>query len=95
MRVELPALRLHTVAAVQAAQELVLINRDPAPDETGVPRTSHVSFEIAVLDGSQVLDTTLLIEIDGAWIYDGSRTDRVRPGAIVDLQPLAQGFVSV
>ena len=92
MHVELPALRLHTVVAVQAAQELVLINRDPAPDETGVPRTSSVSFEISVFDGSQVVDSTLFIEIDGAWIYDGSRTDRVQPGASVDLQPLAQGL---
>ena len=44
--VELPSLFLDTVAAIAATSRPVLLNRDPAPNETDVPLTSAVVLEL-------------------------------------------------
>jgi hypothetical protein len=44
--VELPALVLDAVAAVVAASRPLLLNRDPAPEEQGVPLSSAITLEL-------------------------------------------------
>ena len=42
---ELPALFVDAVAAIQAGERPLLVNRDPGPDEAGVPlpaRSRHL-----------------------------------------------------
>lgn len=45
-RLELPALWVDDVVAARAESRLVLANRDPAPDETGIPLDSTIALEI-------------------------------------------------
>lgn len=52
---ELPALRLESVDTPAEDRPVCLINRDPAPDESGVPHTTAPSLEIAILDVSTLV----------------------------------------
>ena len=77
---ELPALRLEVVAAVVAETRPVLINRDPGPDEIGVPIDSTVAFEV-VDPGPDGIDRgETRIWVDGVLAFDGGAVEELRPG---------------
>jgi hypothetical protein len=47
--IELPTLILHAVVTTAESSRVVLVNRDPAPEETGVPIDSTLALEIVDL----------------------------------------------
>ncbi len=68
---ELPALVVRAVAATIEAQQPLLINRNPAPDEADVPIASTVALEL-VDSGTAGIDAVATrVWIDGTLAFDG------------------------
>ena len=76
---ELPSLVIESVAATSASARPILINRDPAPDEAGVPINATISFELvdAGFGGIDVGATRVFL--DGDLVFDG------RPSPLVEV----------
>lgn len=69
--IDLPALVVRAVAATVEAQRPLLINRNPAPDEAGVPISSSVDLEL-VDSGAAGIDAAVTrVWIDGTLAFDG------------------------
>lgn len=62
---ELPLLRLSALAATKTSNAIVVINRDPYPDEEGVPLVSELHMELAALDGSGIDPNALEVIVGG------------------------------
>ena len=77
---ELPALRLEVVAAVVAEARPVLINRDPGPDELGVPIDSTVALEL-VDPGPDGIDRgETRVWVDDVLAFEGGAVEELKPG---------------
>jgi phage tail-like protein len=72
--VELPALVLEAVAAISATTRPLLLNRDPAPEEQGVPLSAAITLELLDpgVDGIDLAATKVwvgdLLAFDGALV---------------------------
>ncbi len=70
--IELAAFALAGVDGVASVPGPSLVNRDPAPDEAGVPRASSIALELAVPSGDAVDAWSVRVWIGGALAFDGS-----------------------
>ncbi len=68
---ELPRLIIHAVAAVVATERLALVNRNPVPDETGVPVGSTVALELVDVGTAGVDRTQTRVFVDGVLAFRG------------------------
>jgi phage tail-like protein len=77
--VELPSLVLDAVAAVVAASRPLLLNRDPAPEEQGVPLSSAITLEL--LDpGSDGIDLAATrVWVGDQLAFDGALVPPIQP----------------
>ena len=77
---ELPGLYVDTVAAIVALPRPALVNRDPGPDETGVPIDSRIALEIVDtgLDGPDKNPTR--VWVDGTLAFEGGASPELKPG---------------
>jgi phage tail-like protein len=76
--VELPTLTVHAIAAIVAKTRPLLANRDPSPDETGVPLSTSVALDV-IDPGSDGVDRAATrIWINGVPAFDGSTTAEVQ-----------------
>lgn len=55
-----------------AADAVVLVNRNPEPNETGIPADSTIYFELANTTGTAPLESNLVVEIGGVVAWDGA-----------------------
>lgn len=69
-RLELPALYVDDVRGERAAGRLVLANRDPAPDEVGVPLDSAIGLEIIDVGSDGVDAAWSRVLVDGVLAYE-------------------------
>jgi len=77
---ELPALYADTITAAVASGRPVLVNRDPGPDEAGVPLDWPIALDLVDpgLDGIDRAHT--MIWVDGALAFDGSSVPELQAG---------------
>jgi phage tail-like protein len=78
--IELAGLALAGVDSVPSAPGPALLNRDPAPDEVGVPRGSAIALELTVPNGDALDAWSVRVWIGGALAFDGSAAAPVAPG---------------
>jgi phage tail-like protein len=85
---ELPALVVDDVVAVAAPERLVLVNRDPGPDEEGVPLGAPIALEIVDTGESGVDVAETRVWVSGALAFAGRRVvppfDGPRAGLVVE-----------
>jgi phage tail-like protein len=77
--IELAGLALAGLDAVAPAPGPALVNRDPAPGESDVPRTSAIALEVTVPSGSAVDSWSVRVWVGGALAYDGSAAAPLAP----------------
>jgi len=78
---ELPALVVDNVATVIAASRLVVINRDPAPDEVGVPLDSSITLEFVDLGSDGIDREATRVWVDGVLAFEGGAAQELKPGS--------------
>lgn len=69
--VELPELTVENVAIVLSTPRLVLINRDPGPDEEGVPVDSTIALELVDTGADGVDRSSVRVWVNGALAFEG------------------------
>ena len=69
--VELPMLLVDSVALVDGAPRLVVINRDPCPGEVGVPLDTTLALELVDLGAGGVNRSSVRIWVDGILAFEG------------------------
>lgn len=69
---ELPAAAIEAITGPASDAALVVLNRDPAPGEVGVPTTSTVALEIAALGGHIIDSAELRVFVGGVLALDGA-----------------------
>jgi phage tail-like protein len=77
---ELPALVVDDVTAVVVSQPLVLINRDPAPNEDGVPLESALSLKIVDVEGGGIRSNTTFVYVNDRLAFRGWASPEIQPG---------------
>jgi phage tail-like protein len=77
--IELAALALAGVDAVAHVVGPQLINRDPAPAESDVPRGAPIALELTVPSGDTLDPWSVRVWVAGALAYDGSAAAPVAP----------------
>jgi phage tail-like protein len=90
---ELPALRLWRVQGLSDMQPLQVINRDPTPDERGVPLESVITLEIALLDDSTLVLDSVEVLINGAAAFQNQAPQSGFDGPRAGLQTRAQSVM--
>jgi phage tail-like protein len=65
-----------------AAAAVVLVNRAPEPNETGVPADSTIAFQLASTDGTAPLSSDLTVAIGGVIAWDGAAWQNSFSGSI-------------
>ena len=70
--IELAGAALAGVDSVSGAAGPALINRDPPPLETNVPRSVPISLELSVPNGDAVDGWSVRVWVNGALAFDGS-----------------------
>jgi len=68
---ELPALFVDGVVLVAATARLVVVNRDPCPDETGVPIDATIALELVDTGVDGVERASVRLWVDGALAFEG------------------------
>ncbi|HEU4406566.1 MAG TPA: phage tail protein [Polyangiaceae bacterium] len=85
---ELPALVVDDVVAVAAPERLVLINRDPGPDEAGVPLGAAIALELADTGGGGIDVAETRVWVGQAIAFAGrgplAPFDGLRAGVVVE-----------
>jgi phage tail-like protein len=85
---ELPALVVDDVVGVAAPGRLALVNRDPGPDEAGVPLGTAIALELVDTGESGVDVTETRVWVGGAPAFAGRRVvppfDGPRAGLVVE-----------
>jgi phage tail-like protein len=76
---ELPALRIQGVFAEAVATRLVLINRNPAPAEEGVPLTSPIGLEIADMGTGGIDRSATKVWVAGELAFRGGASPEIAP----------------
>lgn len=78
--VELPSLAVHAVQDETGSRRPALLNRDPAPDEVGVPVGAAIRLEIVDTghDGVDIARTQVCV--DGVLAFDGADDPAIRAG---------------
>ncbi|MDP1826672.1 MAG: phage tail protein [Archangium sp.] len=69
---ELPRLQVESLALVTSASRPLLINRDPAPGEAGVPIDSVLAFEVVDPGTDGVDRPATRVWVDGVLAFDGN-----------------------
>lgn len=69
---ELPAAAVEAVAGPASDAALVVLNRDPGPEEVGVPTTSTIALEVAALGGPLLDPAELRVFVRGVLALDGA-----------------------
>jgi phage tail-like protein len=77
--IELAALTLAGLDAVALSTGPILLNRDPAPDEAGVPRASLIALEVTAVGGDAVDPWSVRVWVAGALAFDGSAATPIAP----------------
>ncbi len=76
---ELPSLRVERVDGVAVPERLVLINRNPSPDEGNVPLTSRIAAELACLRVGAVNRAATRAWVNGVAAFVGGAPQEVTP----------------
>lgn len=76
---ELPALYADVVAAVLAAARPVLVNRDPGPDENGVPLGAALALELVDPGPDGIDRAATQVWIDGSLAFQGGAPPELQP----------------
>jgi phage tail-like protein len=76
---ELPALRVQGVFGNAVATRLVVINRDPAPAEDGVPLRTTIGLELADTRTGGIDRSATQVWIDGEEAFLGGRSPEISP----------------
>lgn len=77
---ELPALVIDNVATVIAASRLIMVNRDPAPNEAGVPLDSAIALELIDLGSNGIDRAATRVWIDGVLAFEGGAGEELKSG---------------
>ena len=77
--VDLPALYVDRVVLVAAAARLVVVNRDPSPDESGAPIDATLALELVDTGSDGVDRGSVQIWVDGVPAFDGGATPELSP----------------
>ncbi len=78
--IELPALYVDSVVLTAASSRLALVNRDPGPDEEGVPIDSTLALDIVDTGPDGVDRATVRVWVDGVLGFEGGAAPEFRPG---------------
>lgn len=70
-RVELPAAIVAEITGPALDGELAVINRDPAPDERGVPLSSTIALDVVAFRGARIDLAGLRLDVAGVLAVDG------------------------
>lgn len=76
---QLPALYVDDVVALQGVTRPVLVNRDPGPEEAGVPIGWPVALEIVDPGPAGVDRAATSVWLDGALAFDGASAPEIQP----------------
>lgn len=76
---ELPALYADNVAAIVAVERPLLVNRDPGPDETGVPLEWFIALEVLDPGPDGIDRAATRVWVDGEVAFDGAGAPEVQP----------------
>ena len=72
--IELAGVALAGIDSAASSSGPVVMNRDPAPAETNVPRASIIALEVSVPSGDALDPWSVRVWVDGALGFDGSST---------------------
>jgi phage tail-like protein len=90
--IELPALYLDGVYDDSGIARVVAWNRDPGPDESGVPDTWHIALDVVDPSGNGVVLADLTIRVNGTLAFDGA----LHPNAIqAGFDALGSGYAAI
>lgn len=78
--VELPGLYVDNVASIVAVERPLLVNRDPGPDEVGVPLDWPVALEVLDPGADGIDRATTRVWVDGQIAFDGGAAPELEPG---------------
>lgn len=78
--IELAALTLAGIDTIPAAVGPLLINRDPAPADSDVPRGAPIALELTVASGDAIDAWSVRVWVAGTLAYDGSAAAPVAVG---------------
>ncbi|MBN2715575.1 MAG: Ig-like domain-containing protein, partial [Deltaproteobacteria bacterium] len=76
--IELPALYIDTVFAPANSTRPVLINRNPAPDETNVPLHSVIALEIVDTENSGISRDSTQVWVDEVPAFEGGAAEEIK-----------------
>ena len=71
MSIELPSLHVDDIVVVTAPTRLVLINRDPGPDEVSVPLDWTIGLEVVDIDTDGVDQVATQVWVNDVLAFDG------------------------
>jgi phage tail-like protein len=77
---ELPTLVIRTVAAVTETARLLLVNRNPEPDETGVPLDSTIALELVDVGPAGIARNQTRVFVNGVLAFEGGGAPEFRAG---------------
>ena len=77
---ELPALYADNIITIVADERLILLNRDPGPDETGVPLDWPIALEVLDTGTDGVDRAATRVFVDGVLAFDGGTAPELQPG---------------
>jgi phage tail-like protein len=78
--VELPGLYVDNVASIVAVERPLLVNRDPGPDEVGVPLDWPVALEVLDPGADGINRAATRVWVDGQLAFDGGAAPELQPG---------------
>jgi len=88
---ELPALLVHAVAATIEGLRPLLINRNPAPDESSVPITSPIALELIDSGPAGIDAAATRAWVDGTLAFDGAAAPALQSPFAGPRASVAQG----
>src|SRR3989339_942631 len=77
---ELPALYADNIITIVADERLILLNRDPGPDEPGVPLDWPIALEVLDTGADGVDRSATRVFVDGVLAFDGGTAPELQPG---------------
>ena len=78
--VELPGLYVDNVASIVAVERPLLVNRDPGPDEVGVPLDWPVALEVLDPGVDGINRAATRVWVGGQLAFDGGAAPELQPG---------------
>lgn len=90
MKLELPALIVDSVTSVVTTPRLVLVNRDPSPDESGVPVDPTIALEVVDTGPDGVHRQSARVWVDDVLAFEGGAPTEIAPAYAGPLAAVTQ-----